>query len=540
MNIRARLVYIFLVVVTFLMGLGVYAASVYRQNLSNTETIWVHTRDELISAHQAQLAFERQKLAWENLVLRGHEADQYHQYLSMFYARERETRIAVESLLLTLTQDSEPAQAANRFLKDHVALGKRYREALKVYNASDDPAFTTDRYIWNAMDNPSVLLDEVIDKVVVHHQQELDLLDTNTKNELSGLWLFSAVVLLFSMLGLIWFIDRRIGRPLASITQAARNIREGDMQQRVPSWDTDEFGVLAETLNAMLDRLEGVNRSLAGKLVELEQEIGKRQQVEVSLEERTTELEEMNQELEAFSYTVAHDLRSPLRAITGFSQILQEDLKESVDAEQQNALDRISAAGLRMAKQIDHILKLSRISRNQLKLEDVDLSKLAGEIIQELKDNDPQREVKVEIQPGLRTTGDLGMLRIVMQNLLGNAWKYTMKEPNPVICFSGGEENGQTVYRVTDNGAGFDMCYADKLFGVFERLHSDEEFEGTGIGLASVQRAVRRHGGWVRGKGEPGKGADFVFTLGQRSERRKTGEDSELEDYTKDAAVSDT
>ena len=203
MNIRLRLVLIFLIVVTVLVVLGNYAASIYRRNLAETETIWVNTRDELIIAQQALVVFERQKLAWENLILRGQEGEWYYRYLSQFYARERETRAAIESLLSTLNRNSEPAQVARRFLKDHVLLGKRYREALRIYNEADDPAFSTDRYIWDAVENPSALLDELIDAVVTYHQQELERLEVRVKNELSHLWLVSALVLLLSMAGLI-------------------------------------------------------------------------------------------------------------------------------------------------------------------------------------------------------------------------------------------------------------------------------------------------------------------------------------------------
>jgi signal transduction histidine kinase len=521
MNIRIRLVLIFLIVVIFLVGLGVYAASIYRNNLAEAETIWVHTRDELISAHRAQTAFDRQKLAWEHMVLRGHDADRYYRYLSQFYTEERETRAAIELLLSTLNRNSEPAQAASRFLNDHKLLGKRYREALKVFNAADDPAFATDRYIWDAVDNPSALLDEVIDKVVLYNGKELEQLEVRINDELSHLWIFSALVLLSLLAGLIWFIDRKIGRPLGAITRAARGIHDGDLQQRVHLKSTDEVGVLAQTINAMLDRLESVNISLADKLSELGQEFDKRKKIEASLEARTLELEEMNQELKAFNYTIAHDMRTPLRAIISFSQLLQEDLKGEIDAEKQDSLDRISSAGLRMANQIDHILQLSRISTNKIELRDVDLSQLAWEIVQELRDDDPQRDVEVDIQSGLHATGDAGLLRVVMQNLLGNAWKYTGNEDRPMVRFSSGEENGQVVYRVTDTGAGFDMAYAGKLFGVFQRLHNAEEFEGNGVGLASAQRAIRRHGGWIKGRGEAGKGAEFVFTLNQKSEQLK-------------------
>jgi signal transduction histidine kinase len=522
MNIRLRLVLIFMLVLVVLLVLGVYSASIYRQSMSETTKIWRHTRDELMMAYQANIAFEKQQMAWTNLMLRGQEPDKYYQYLSEFYARERETRTVINTLLYIESKearhDHEPGrsyvEAVRKFQENYALLGRQYREALKIYNASDDPAFETDHYIWKAVENPSNLIDRMIEQIVGHHGIEIKLVNARVDAELTRLWISAALVLLLSMAALVWFIYYRIGQPLSTMTAVARYIRDGDIHRRVPNLSGDEFRVLGETLNSMLDRQEDVNRSLAEKVNELEDEIDRRQTVESTLAAKTDELQETNKELEAFSYTIAHDLRGPLRAITGFSQLLQHDLKGRIDPEHQDALNRVSAAGVRMADQIDHILELARISRNEINIEDVDLSNIAEEIVQEISDSDPERQVEIDIQPGIHARADARLLRVVLQNLLGNAWKYTRNEASPTIRFSAGEENGHTVYRVTDNGVGFNMDYAHKLFGTFERLHTADEFEGVGIGLASVQRAIRRHGGWVRGKGEPGEGAEFVFSLG--------------------------
>ena len=521
MNIRLRLVLIFMLVLVVLLVLGVYTASIYRQNMSETNEIWVHTRDELMMAYQAKVAFEKQQMAWANLMLRGQEPDKYYQYLSEFYARERENRTVINTLLYIegkeARHDDESGrsyvQAARKFQENYAVLGRHYREALKIYNASDDSAFKPDRYIWKVVENPSHLIDRMIEQVVGHHGTEINLVNARVDDELTRLWLSAALVLLLSIAALVWFIYYRIGQPLSTMTAVARHIRDGDIHRRVPNQSGGEFGVLGEALNSMLDRLEDVNRSLANKVNELEGEIDRRRRVESTLAAKTDELQETNKELEAFSYTIAHDLRGPLRAITGFSQLLQEDLKGNIDPEHQDALNRVSAAGLRMADQIDHILELARISRNEINVEDVDLSNIAEEIIQEIRDSDPEHQVEIDIQSGLHAQADASLLRVVLQNLLGNAWKFTRNEASPSIRFSAGEENGHTVYRVTDNGVGFNMGYAHKLFGAFERLHTVDEFEGVGIGLASVQRAIRRHGGWIRGEGEPGKGAEFVFSL---------------------------
>lgn len=522
MNIRLRLVLIFKLVLIVLLGLGVYTASIYRQNMFETNEIWVHTRDELMMAYQAKVAFEKQKMAWANLMLRGQEPDKYHQYLSEFYAKERETRTLINALLHMEAKETHHddesgrsyVQAVRQFQKNHAALGRHYREALKIHSASDAPTFETDRYIWKAVENPSNLIDRMIKQIVVHHGAEINLVNERVDAELTRLWISAALVLLLFMAGLVWFIYCRIGQPLSTMTAVARRIRDGDIHQRVPNQPGDEFGVLGGTLNSMLDRLEDTNHSLAKKISELEDEIDSRRRVESTLAAKTDELQETNKELEAFSYSIAHDLRGPLRAITGFSQLLQEDLKGKLDPEHQDALNRVSAAGLRMAELIDHILELARISSNEINLEDVDLSNIAEEIVQEIRDSDPERKAEIDIQSGLHAQADARLIRIVLQNLLDNAWKYTRNEASPFIRFSAGEENGHTVYRVIDNGVGFNMGYAHKLFGAFERLHTVDEFEGVGIGLASVQRAIRRHGGWVRGEGKPGKGAEFVFSLG--------------------------
>ncbi len=501
MSIRFQLVVIFIFVIAVLLALGAYAASIYRQNMAATDRIWVHTRNEIMMAYQAKVAFEGQQKAWANFILRGHETDRYHNYLSEFYARERETKQAINALISEYSSDSlhegerQPAHilAARKFQQDYLVLGRQYRQALKIYNASDDPIIETDRFILGAVNNPTNMIDIMIDHIVNHHHNEVNLVREEVNTALASLWIGAALVLLLSMAGLVWFIYNRIGRPLNTMTTVARHIRDGDIHQRVPTQSEDEFGVLGDTLNSMLNRLEDVNRSLAVK---------------------TKELQESNKELESFSYTIAHDLRSPLRAITGFSQILQEDLHGKLDPEHQDVLNRISAAGMRMSDQIEHILDLTRISRNKIDIERIDLSRIAEEIVQEISDSEPERQVEIDIQPGLQVQADAKLLRVVLQNLLENAWKFTRNEVNPSIRLSAGEEDGQTVYRVTDNGAGFNMEYAHKLFGVFERLHSINDYEGAGIGLSSVQRAIQRHGGWIRGESEPGKGAEFVFSLG--------------------------
>ncbi len=241
------------------------------------------------------------------------------------------------------------------------------------------------------------------------------------------------------------------------------------------------------------------------------------QQLNKALRERATVLESVNHELEAFSYSVSHDLRAPLRAVDGFSRILLDEYTDQLNETGQDRLRRIRAAAQRMATLIDDMLKLSRITRSELKREDVDLSALVNEVIDELRRLEPNRIVQCTVQPDITAWGDARLLRIVLDNLLGNAWKFTGKQPDAHIEFGvQARSDDETVYFVRDNGAGFDMAYSEKLFGAFQRLHDASEFPGTGIGLATAQRVIHKHGGHICAESEVGKGATFYFTLEAR------------------------
>ena len=236
------------------------------------------------------------------------------------------------------------------------------------------------------------------------------------------------------------------------------------------------------------------------------------------LEDANRELEGANRELEAFSYSVSHDLRAPLRSIDGFSRILLEDYADKLDEDGADYLGRVRAASKHMALLIEDLLDLARVSRGPLRREVVDLSAMARDIVKKLERAHPERRVKFVAQEGVVAFGDANLLAVALENLLGNAWKFTSKRDEATIEFGvdvphGG---GSVVYYVRDDGAGFDPRYADKLFGAFQRLHGSEEFEGTGIGLATVARIVHRHGGRVWAESQVGEGATFCFTLGGR------------------------
>jgi light-regulated signal transduction histidine kinase (bacteriophytochrome) len=226
------------------------------------------------------------------------------------------------------------------------------------------------------------------------------------------------------------------------------------------------------------------------------------------------EIEATNRELEAFSYSVSHDLRAPLRSITGFSQALLEDHAGGLDEQGRDYLDRVVRAGQRMAELIEDIMVLSRISRKDMQREPVDLSVAALDVAHGLSESQPQRNVEVDVEPGLVADGDPKLLRILMENLLANAWKFTALQAHPRIEVGAlPSKNGERVFYVQDNGAGFDMEHAGRLFTPFQRLHSEAQFPGNGVGLATVQRVVRRHGGRVWAQGKVSQGATFFFTV---------------------------
>ena len=233
-----------------------------------------------------------------------------------------------------------------------------------------------------------------------------------------------------------------------------------------------------------------------------------------ALERARDHAERANAELEAFSYSVAHDLRTPLRAIDGFSQALLEDFADRLDETGQGYLTRVRGAAQRMAMLIDDLLKLSRVTRAQLNRQTVDLGDLFRAIVTALQRDAPAREVEVAATGDLVTRADPKLLSIALDNLLGNAWKFTARAPVARIALSAEDRDGERVYCLADNGVGFDMAYSHKLFGVFNRLHTDQDFPGTGVGLATVHRIISRHGGRVWALGEVGKGAKFCFTLG--------------------------
>jgi signal transduction histidine kinase len=298
-------------------------------------------------------------------------------------------------------------------------------------------------------------------------------------------------------------LQRGISKPILDLAETAKAVSDrNDYSVRAPKLGGDELGVLTDALNYMLQQIEFQNRQIQLFNQDLEQKI----------RERTRELEAANNELESFSYSVSHDLRAPLRSLDGYSRVLIEDYGPKLDDEGKRVLSVIMKNAQKMGQLIDDLLSFSRLGKQNVTKVTLDMNAISERVVEELRQHQ-KKEAEVRIEPLLKAQGDSSMIRQVMTNLVSNALKYSMKKEKPVIEIGGYTENNTNVYFVKDNGAGFDMKYYDKLFGVFQRLHTGTDFEGTGVGLALVYRIVTKHGGNVWAEGKVDQGATFYFSL---------------------------
>lgn len=327
-------------------------------------------------------------------------------------------------------------------------------------------------------------------------------------------------------------LQRNLTRPIEAITSVARHVMEKrDFKSRAEKLTEDEIGILADAFNGMLTEIDRQTQVLERSNSDLEREVKERQRVEdalrasdnrlralnAELEERvaarTSQLEAVNKDLESFSYSVSHDLRAPIRAIRGFSSLLIEDHASVLDAEARRKIDVIVSESARMGTLIDDLLAFSRLGRRALDPSEIDMQQLVRTTVERLRQSDHVASAEFRLGSLPKAKGDRGLFEQVWVNLISNAVKFSSKVETPVIEIGGISVEREHIYFVRDNGAGFDPAYRDKLFGVFQRLHHDNEFPGTGVGLALVHRIVTRHGGRIWADGELGAGATFHFTI---------------------------
>jgi signal transduction histidine kinase len=318
----------------------------------------------------------------------------------------------------------------------------------------------------------------------------------------------AAIVLLVSLLAALLIasiFQRAVAEPIVHLAETARIVsRDKNYALRgTPTGKRDEPDLLIGAFNEMLEQIQERDVSLRTAHDQLEQRV----------QERTAQLAATNKELEAFSYSVSHDLRAPLRSIDGFSLALMEDYADRLTEEGKDHLQRIRAATQRMGMLIDDLLNLSRMTRAEIRKEVVNLSILAHSVSASLREAQPDRQIEFRIEDRLEARADPRLVQVVLENLFGNACKFTSKRSSACVEFGRLRHNGSYAYFVRDNGAGFDSAYATRLFGAFQRLHAASEFPGTGIGLATVQRIIHRHGGEIWAEGAVEKGATFYFTL---------------------------
>jgi len=510
---RSRLLLVFVAGFLALLLIGAYGVATYRELLTRLNEEQQVAAERLRLSSEIAVHYSQQNLAWANLLLRGQDPGEYHRYLSAFYENERQTLNSAERLLEQLTAFDALHALTGRFVQSLHELRTQYRQALRIYNGSKQSQQATDQFLSAITKKPTEMLHEIEQLLVEQHTATLqNLYDSAHRQELF-IGLSSIGLLAAMLLFILWFIDANFARPMAHAIRTAQQVAAGKVGERIQIAGRDEFAAFAQAFNLMLEQLARSNAELETNVARLRVEVRHREQVEQELRAQQAALASANRELEAFSYSVSHDLRAPLRAIDGFACVLSEDYGARLDDEGRRYLDRLRRGAQRMGVLIDELLELARVSRATLTPTTVDLSTLAHEVVEDLAAAEPERKVTIEIAPRLNAWGDEGLLRIVLANLLGNAWKYTRGKLAACIEFKSAVELDEPLFYVRDNGAGFDMAQAGQLFLPFQRLHSEREFEGTGIGLATVDRIIRRHGGRIWAEAAPDRGATFRFTL---------------------------
>lgn len=358
-------------------------------------------------------------------------------------------------------------------------------------------------YVNNAFHSSALVLIDNEAKGRVYIRASTQRLDDDIAASITSALTLASIVILAALL-FARYIQRFISDPLIQLQGIARKVTvDHDFSPRANKKNDDELGELVDAFNTMLETIAEQNQVIREHTDNLEKKV----------DERTAELALANRELETFSYSVSHDLKAPLNRIEGFSLALIEDYGDQLDKDAKSYIDRIRSNSREMRCLINSLLQLSKVARKEINKQDLNLSDLANHITNILLESDPDRKASISIRPGIHATGDQKLIEILLDNLIGNAWKYSRNNENTRIEIGVTHHPGSKTYFIRDNGSGFDMEYAGQLFKPFSRLHSPEQFEGTGIGLATVARIVERHHGKIWAESAPDQGAIFYFTL---------------------------
>ncbi len=440
-------------------------------SLFEAQKMYAHTLQVLSAADQTQVGMSAGNAAARAYLLTGDT-----EFETRYHAAIADAHAAVEKLR-ALTADNASQQERIAILRTRIAVRLGAVDAAMGMRRSH-PAETTDAFVLGPALNDSpdggISVKYAITQIKGEEQR---LLQDRQEETRRGRQRVVAAFVIASVLDLVLLV-----LAFELLARAAES---------------------REKLAARAEEVAALNAELTNINEELEQRVDR----------RTRELAVSNQELEAFSYSVSHDLRAPLRTIDGFSLALKEDFSDCLNEEGQDYINRVRAGVQRMGSLIDALLQLSRVTRSELQRDRVDLSSLVRLVFDELKAASPERDIELVAQPGVLAMADPRLVRIALENLLGNAFKYSANTAKARVEFGSDLREGRTVYFIRDNGVGFDMQYVDRLFTAFQRLHGDREFKGSGIGLATVSRIIRRHHGAIWAEGEVDKGATFFFTL---------------------------
>lgn len=503
MKIRTQFI---IIMALFGVTLSIIAASI----ISTSQQVMHLDRQEGIARNIEREANELGYLA--NDYLYYHESQQWSRWMAKFASFTAD--------LASLRTDSPEEQAIINNIKGNQ---QRLRAVFSSAAATiEDVTKTKDaagllalaQVSWSRM---AVQNQEMFFNIIHLSQVIRDQKDRLTQR---NIWLVLSLLALFGayFISIFAIVYRRIFSSLAELQAGAKIIGTGNLDFAFAAKRHDEIGDLSRAFNLMTASLKDVTASKA----ELEREIAERRIIEASLQERTDQLEASNKDLESFTYSVSHDLRAPLRAIRSFARILLSSCRTKLSEEDIGRLNTIQKNVVNMGQLIDDLLSLSRLGRLPVEATAIDMGSLAQAVYDDMQASFDGRSIKFDIlSPPPAALGDKVLIRQVMINLLANAMKFTQPRAEGAIEFGGRREGSECVYYVKDNGVGFDMRYADKLFGVFQRLHAKDEFEGTGVGLAIVQRSVLKHGGRVWAEGKEGEGAIFYFSLPAPNKRDK-------------------